>query len=76
MDGLVRELPYFEYLKILTIFIFVLLVFGFSVMKIMLLPLFLVAALKVVFALMQGAGAWYNIGQIDIKEREEAAKKE
>nr|CAG4648185.1 EOG090X0BWK [Moina brachiata]SVE93219.1 EOG090X0BWK [Moina brachiata] len=51
-------------------------IFGFSIMKILLVPLFFVAVLKVVFALMQGAAAWYNIGQIDIKERVEAAKKE
>ena len=47
-----------------------------SVIKILVVLLFPVAVLKMVFAVMQGAAAWYNIGQIDIKEREAAAKTE
>lgn len=46
-----------------------------SVIKILVVLLFPVAILKAVLAVMQGAAAWYNIGQIDIKEREEAAEK-
>jgi hypothetical protein len=35
-----------------------------------------VAVLKVIFAIMQGASAWKNLGYIEIREREQAQKKE
>lgn len=47
-----------------------------SVIKILAILLFPVAVLKMVLAVMQGSAAWYNLGQIDIKEREEATKRE
>lgn len=72
MDGHVNTL--ISLMKFILI-IFLLTVLGMSVIKILVVLLFPVAILKAVLAVMQGAAAWYNIGQIDIKEREEAAEK-
>lgn len=44
--------------------------------KVLVVLLFPVAVLKVVLAIMQGASAWRNLGYIDIREREEAGKKQ
>jgi len=49
---------------------------GMSLIKALVVLLFPVAVLKVVLAVMQGGSAWRNLGNIDIKEREEAEKKQ
>ena len=76
MDGHVRELP-------LLLLIFNTfngfgypLVLGMSLIKALVVLLFPVAVLKVVLAVMQGGSAWRNLGYIDIKEREDAEKKQ
>lgn len=53
-------------------FYFQFIVLGMSVIKMLLVPLSLVAALKVVLAVMQGGSAWRQLGYLDIKEREAA----
>ena len=52
------------------------LVLGMSLIKALVVLLFPVAVLKVVLAVMQGGSAWRNLGYIDIKEREDAEKKQ
>lgn len=49
---------------------------GISLIKVVVILLFPVAVLKVILAIMQGGSAWKNLGYIDIKEREEAEKKQ
>nr|CAG4646520.1 EOG090X0BWK [Macrothrix elegans] len=51
-------------------------VLGISLIQVLVVILFPVAVLKVILALMQGGYAWRNLGYIDIKEREEATKKQ
>ncbi len=57
-------------------FNFCLSVLGISLIKVVVILLFPVAVLKVILAIMQGGSAWKNLGYIDIKEREEAEKKQ
>nr|CAG4652109.1 EOG090X0BWK [Triops cancriformis] len=45
---------------------------GMSLLKLAVILLFPVAVLKSVFALMQGFGAWKDLGVVDMKEREAA----
>jgi len=51
-------------------------ILGLSLIKLLVILLFPVAVLKVILAIMQGASAWKNLGYIDIREREQAQKKE
>ena len=49
------------------------LLFGMSLLKLLVIVLLPVAVLKFVLALMQGVSAWKHLGGIDISERLSAA---